>query len=68
MQEINYTRQERSAQSSERKEYRCRVCDGPVEWPDLVCRECWRRDREEQEWEIYLEFLDGDDTTLRIVQ
>jgi hypothetical protein len=30
---------------STRREYRCRVCDGPVEWPDLVCRECWRRDR-----------------------
>jgi len=46
-----------------RREYRCRVCDGPVEWPDLVCRKCWKRDREEQEWESYLDFLDGDDTT-----
>jgi len=44
------------------REYRCRVCDGPVEWPDLVCRKCWQRDREEQEWESYLDFLDGDDT------
>lgn len=63
MQEINYARQESSAQSSARKGYRCRVCDGPVEWPDIVCRECWKRDREEQEWESYLDFLDGDDTT-----
>ncbi len=44
------------------REYRCRVCDGPVEWPDLVCRKCWQRNREEQEWESYLDFLDGDDT------
>ena len=44
-------------------EYRCRVCDGPVEWPDLVCRKCWQRDREEQEWESYLDFLESDDTT-----
>ena len=63
MQEINHARQESSAQSSSRKEYRCRVCDGPAEWPDIVCRECWKRDREEQEWESYLDFLDGDDTT-----
>jgi len=46
-----------------RREYRCRVCDGPVEWPDLVCRKCWQRDQKEQEWESYLDFLDGDDTT-----
>ncbi len=45
------------------REYRCRVCDGPVEWPDLVCRKCWQRDREEQEWESYLDFLESDDTT-----
>lgn len=63
MQEINYARQERSALCSGRKEYRCRVCDGPVEWPDLVCRKCWQRDREEQEWESYLDFLESDDTT-----
>ncbi|NVL91285.1 MAG: ATP-binding protein [Desulfobacterales bacterium] len=63
MQEIKYARQESSAQCSERKEYKCRVCDGPVEWPDILCRECWKRDREEQEWESYLDFLDGDDTT-----
>lgn len=62
MQEIRNARQERSAQNGNRKEYRCRVCDGPVEWPDLVCRKCWQRDREEQEWESYLDFLDGDDT------
>ncbi len=46
-----------------RREYRCRVCDGPVEWPDLVCRKCWQRDRKEQEWESYLDFLESDDTT-----
>jgi len=46
-----------------RREYRCRVCDGPVDWPDLVCRKCWQRDREEQEWESYLDFLESDDTT-----
>jgi len=63
MQEIKYARQESGTQSSDRKEYRCRVCDGPVEWPDLVCRKCWQRNREEQEWESYLDFLDGDDTT-----
>jgi len=63
MQEINHARQESSAQCSGRKQYRCRVCDGPVEWPDLVCRECWRRDREEQEWESYLEFVGSNDTT-----
>jgi predicted kinase len=61
MQEINYARQESSAQSSERKEYRCRVCDGPVEWPDLVCRKCWYRDQKEQEWESYLEFTCSND-------
>jgi len=63
MQEINPARQESSTQSSDRKEYRCRVCDGPVEWPDLVCRKCRQRDREEQEWESYLDFLESDDTT-----
>lgn len=63
MQEIRNARQERSAQNNDRKEYRCRVCDGPVEWPDLVCRKCWQRDREEQEWESYLDFLESDDTT-----
>ena len=63
MQEINHARQGSSAQSSGRKEYRCRICDGPVEWPNLVCRECWRRDREEQEWESYLEFVGSNDTT-----
>ncbi len=63
MQEIDNARQESSAQSRKRKEYRCRVCDSPVEWPDLVCRKCWQRDREEQEWESYLDFLDGNDTT-----
>jgi len=63
MKEIKYARQESSAQSSKRKEYRCRVCDGPVDWPHIVCRECWYRDREEQEWESYLDFLENDDTT-----
>ena len=63
MQEINNARQESSTRCSGRKEYRCRVCDGPVEWPDLVCRKCWKRDQKEQEWESYLNFLDGDDTT-----
>ena len=68
MQEINRARQESSARRSERKEYRCRVCDGSVEWPDLVCKECWQREQEEQEWESYLEFMSSDDSALRIVQ
>ena len=63
MQEINYARQESSAQSSDERAYRCRVCDGPVEWPRLVCRKCWRRETEEQEWESYLEFVGSDDAT-----
>lgn len=63
MQEINHARQESTAKSGKRKEYRCRVCHRPVEWPDLVCRKCWQRNREEQEWESYLDFLDGNDTT-----
>ncbi len=45
------------------REYMCRVCDSPVEWPHIVCRECWDREQKEQEWESYLDFLDGDDTT-----
>jgi predicted kinase len=61
MQEISYAGQESSVQSSGRKEYRCLVCDGPVERPHLVCRKCWARDRKEQEWESHLDFLDGDD-------
>jgi hypothetical protein len=24
---------------------------------NIVCRECWYRDREEQEWESYLKFM-----------
>lgn len=43
------------------KEYRCRVCDGPVEWPHLVCHKCWLRDQKEQEWESYLEFIGSND-------
>jgi len=35
-----------------RREYRCRVCDGPVGLPiQLVCDECDRRDTEEMERE-----------------
>ena len=62
MQEINYARQESSAQCSGRKEYRCRVCDGPVERPRLVCRQCSDRELENGKWERY---LDSDDTTTR---
>jgi len=37
---------------SNRREYRCRVCDGLVETPvQLVCDECDRRDTEEMERE-----------------
>jgi len=37
---------------SSRREYRCRVCDGPVELSiQLVCDECDRRDSEEMERE-----------------
>lgn len=37
---------------SNRREYRCRVCDGPVELSiQLVCDECDRRDAEEMERE-----------------
>ena len=37
---------------SDRREYRCRVCDGPVELSiQLVCDECDRRDSEEMERE-----------------
>jgi predicted kinase len=61
MQEINYARQESRSQRRTRKEYKCRVCDGPVEWPDFVCRKCWYRDQKEQEWESYLEFMGSDD-------
>ena len=67
MQEINYAGQESSAQSSGRKKYRCRVCDGPVEWPDLVCRECWRRDREEQEWDWELYCMETDEASAKAV-
>lgn len=61
MQEINYARKESSARSSGPRERRCRVCDGPVERPRLVCRRCWRREAEEQERESYLELLGSDD-------
>lgn len=61
MKEINNARQESSAQNSEWKEYRCRVCDGPVEWPHIVCRECWQRDREEQEWDWELYCMETDE-------
>lgn len=67
MQEINYARQERSALCSGRKEYRCRVCDGPVEWPDLVCRKCWQRDREEQEWDWELYCMETDEASAKAV-
>ena len=37
---------------SSRREYRCRVCDGPVELPiQLVCEECDKRESEEMEME-----------------
>ena len=37
---------------SSRREYRCTVCDGPVELSiQLVCDECNRRDSEEMERE-----------------
>ena len=40
------------------REYRCRVCDGPVELSiQLVCDECDRRDSEEMEREE--EFYSG---------
>jgi len=43
---------------SGRREYRCRVCDGPVELSiQLVCDECDRRDSEEMEREE--EFYSG---------
>lgn len=47
---------------SNRHKYRCRVCDGPVERPRLVCRECSDRELENGRWESY---LDSDDTTTR---
>ena len=67
MQEINYARQESSAQSSCRKEYRCRVCDGPVEWPYIVCRECWYRDQKEQEWDWELYCMETDEASAKAV-
>jgi len=37
---------------SSRREYRCRVCDGPVELSiQLVCDECDKRDTEEMKRE-----------------
>jgi hypothetical protein len=63
MQEINNARQESSAQSSEPKENRCLVCDGPVQRPYLVCRACSYRELQQQRWESYLEFVGSDDTT-----
>jgi len=62
MQEIRKAKQKSSAQCSDRNAYRCRVCDGPVERPRLVCRECWYRELEADRWESYLESLDDDDT------
>lgn len=47
---------------STRREYTCRVCDGPVEQPRLVCEACSRRHEKEMEWESYLDFMDSDDT------
>lgn len=61
MQGINHAGQESSARSS--RQARCRVCDGPVDWPNLVCRQCWQREREFEKWESYSEDPDGDDTT-----
>ena len=37
---------------SSRREYRCRVCDGPVELSiQLVCDECDKRESEEMQME-----------------
>lgn len=37
---------------SSRREYRCRVCDGPVKLTiQLVCNECDKRDTEEMQME-----------------
>ena len=59
MQEINYAGQESSAWSS--RQARCRVCDGPVEWPQIVCNECDRREEELMEWEFRLKSYEGED-------
>lgn len=53
MQEINYAGQESNAWSS--RETRCRVCDGPVEWPQLVCDDCHAREAEFDEWDWFLD-------------
>ncbi len=43
---------------SSRREYRCRVCDGPVELSiQLVCDECDKRESEEMQMEQ--EFYSG---------
>ena len=67
MQKIRNAKQESSARCSKRKEYRCRVCDGPVDWPDLVCRKCWQRDREEQEWDWELYCMEADEVSAKRV-
>jgi len=67
MQEINNARQESSAQCSGQKEHRCRVCDGAVEWPHIVCRECWYRDQKEQEWDWELYCMETDEASAKAV-
>ena len=45
-------REEYKDGKSNRREYRCRACDGPLELAfQLVCDECDRRDTEEMERE-----------------
>ena len=34
-----------------RREYTCRVCDGPVEPVEIVCDECSRREADFQLWD-----------------
>ena len=59
MQEINYAGQESNAWSS--RQVRCTVCDGPVEWPHIVCDECNKREEELMECECRMEFYEGED-------
>jgi len=49
------------------RKYRCRVCDGPVERPHLVCRECWYRDQKEQEWDWELYCMETDEASAKAV-
>ena len=50
---------------SNRRKYRCRICDKMMESFEFVCDECQKRDDEFIERDTYMEFLENEDAAYR---